>query len=772
MNRSILFIALLIFTGNASTQTYKVEEITISCTPFSIEGLNSAYDDFSPVVINNQLVFTSGRETSLVLSGENNWKKTGHVNLFAVNLKNGWSDTSAYRSIEPFSTEIRTANHTGPACFSVTGDTIFYTQVAPKTKHLRSDRKPQLYSAVSSESGWTNLAALPFTNAGYTFAHPAWDCAHNTLYFVSDLEGGAGGKDIYRVKLENGTWGALENVAEINTPYDEIFPVVVLGDIYFSSNRPGGKGAFDLYWKVLGNDQEVKAIDELNTAFDEIGMYVSPDRKKGFYSSNPEGHDDLFFFYLERQVTLLNEMAGQFTYRNLSGVATGLTVQLYSEEGDLLFEQKTDDQGYFEFRSLPGESYTIKAVSEENLELVLFDVNGDPATNLLRDHEGAFQYKKIDYADAGTLAFMDESMLDMTLKTGWITGQFAYEDQPGKYVDSLKVFLVDENGNIAFSQYTDARGNFDFKNLSHETNYLLTTEDIDQNLVLFIFDKEGNVVAQLKQNETGSFTYRKIKADYVNNLHALAESDDVFEFNTMTLTGNFNYKKLEGDFKEGLEVMLYNEEGEYILSTRTDENGEFRFTSLDPTVSYLFAINEENLPFELSEFNLLVTDRYGEVVAELYRGDKGFFTYRQLEAVVQNNPGKINETESEFILTQNLSPAVNAVVIFFDKNSSYPAQESYADLGSFIDYLRKNPSGSVTILAYADSRSTDEYNLYLSEKRGNRIRDYLISRGVKPSQIHVTAYGESRLQNHCTDAIECGEEEHSQNRRVEVVIQK
>jgi outer membrane protein OmpA-like peptidoglycan-associated protein len=774
MTRSALHILFLLFTASAFSQTYKVEEISVSCTPFAIEGLNSKYDDFSPTVFHDKLVFASGRETSLVLSGENNWKKTGHVNLFAANMKSGWSDTSSYRQVETFSAEIRNGNHTGPACFTSTGDTIFYTQVAAKSKHQRGERKAQLYMATRSGGIWTNLTTLPFNDPNFTFAHPAWDANRNILYFVSDIDGGKGGKDIYRVKLENGIWGTLENVAEINTASDELFPAVVLGDIYFSSNRAGGKGAFDLYWKVLGHEQPAKNMEQLNSAFDEVGIYVSPDRKKGFYSSNAAGNDDISFFYMERRVTLMNELAGQFTYRNLNGVANNLTVQLFTEEGDLAFEQFTDENGKFQFRSLPGETYTIKALSEENLELVLYDVNGKAATYLLRDHEGAFQYKKIDFADAGTLALMDESMMDLKLKTGWISGQFALEDQPGVYVDSLKVMLIDENGTVAFAQYTDKRGNFDFRNLSHETNYLLTTEEIDQNLVLFIFDKEGNVVAQLKQNEMGSFTYRKIKADYANNLHALAESDDVFEFNTMTLTGNFNYKKLEGDFREGLEVMLYNEEGEYIMSTRTDKNGEFRFTSLDPTVSYLFAINEENLPFELSEFNLLVTDRYGKVVADLYRGSDKFFTYRQLGTLAQNNLDKINETDTDFTFTQ-VKPVEtlsgNLTVIYFDKNSSYPSPESYKTLGTFIEYLRKNPSSTVTISAYADSRSTDEYNLFLSEKRGNRIKEYLLRNGVRSSQIKVTAYGESKLINNCTDAVDCGEEEHSQNRRVELVIQ-
>lgn len=749
-------------------QTYQVEDVSVICTPHMATGLNSKYNDFSPVVVNNQLVFTSGRETDLVLSGENNWKKIGYLNLFSVDLKKDWSDTTDYKNIHAYSQVIRTKNHTGPCAFSASGDTIFYTQVEPKKKGRNGDRKPQLYTGLASGSEWTQLTLLPFNQQEYSFGHPAWDTQTNTLYFVSDMPGGVGGKDIYRVKWDNGNWGHIENVSEVNSEFDEMFPCVVQGDIYFSSNRPGGFGEMDFYWKILGSGQPIKNIESLNTAADEVAIFVSPDRKKGFYSSSINGNDDIFFFYMQREITVSNELAGQFTYRNLNGMSSGLKVQLYSEEGELLFEETTDQNGEFKFKQLPGVSYTIKAISEQDLELSIYDADGTVTTQLLRDGDGAFQYKKINYASAGTLSFMDESMMDFDLKTGWITGQFAYENLPGESPDSLHVFLTDEAGNVIFEQRTDQNGNFDFRNLSLTENYILATEETDLNLVLFIFDKEGNVIAQLKQNESGSFIYRKIKSDYANDLQSLTETEDVFENNTMTLTGNFNYRKLEGDFKGGLEVMLYNEEGEFITSVFTDEKGEFRFTSLDPMESYLFGVNEENLSFDMGEFNLHVTNRYGETVADLYHGSEGFFVYRKLEAGNEDNLSTLQEKDFDFSLNKN----TEAVIIFFDKNSSYPSADSYQKLAPIISYLKENPTSSVEISAYADSRAPDEYNLWLSANRGERIKNHLVRKGISASRIKIVPYGESKLINNCGNSIDCPEEEHAKNRRVEVVLKK
>lgn len=78
------------------------------------------------------------------------------------------------------------------------------------------------------------------------------------MVFVSNRDGGYGGYDLYYSRYENGKWSTAENFgSKINTEYDEYRPIVVpLGDssyfkndfMLFSSNRPGGKGGFDLYY--------------------------------------------------------------------------------------------------------------------------------------------------------------------------------------------------------------------------------------------------------------------------------------------------------------------------------------------------------------------------------------------------------------------------------------------------------------------------------------------------------------------------------------------
>ncbi len=77
----------------------------------------------------------------------------------------------------------------------------------------------------------------------------------NLMVFTSNRPGGYGGFDLYYSKLVNGKWSAPVNFGDtINTPNDEYRPIVLqTGDMtndfmLFSSNRPGGKGGFDLYY--------------------------------------------------------------------------------------------------------------------------------------------------------------------------------------------------------------------------------------------------------------------------------------------------------------------------------------------------------------------------------------------------------------------------------------------------------------------------------------------------------------------------------------------
>jgi outer membrane protein OmpA-like peptidoglycan-associated protein len=105
--------------------------------------------------------------------------------------------------------------------------------------------------------------------------------------------------------------------------------------------------------------------------------------------------------------------------------------------------------------------------------------------------------------------------------------------------------------------------------------------------------------------------------------------------------------------------------------------------------------------------------------------------------------------------------------IYFDYGKSEIGAEAKSTLNKAIIAMKNNLNLSIEIDAHTDSRGDALYNLTLSDKRANAAKDYLISQGINAKRIAAKGYGENKLLNKCKDGVECTEEEHSQNRRME-----
>lgn len=105
----------------------------------------------------------------------------------------------------------------------------------------------------------------------------------------------------------------------------------------------------------------------------------------------------------------------------------------------------------------------------------------------------------------------------------------------------------------------------------------------------------------------------------------------------------------------------------------------------------------------------------------------------------------------------------------FDK---YDLKPEYTDqLDQLVRTLKKHPTQTLSIAAFADSRGTKEYNQILSDKRAVAVRNYFLAHGITSKRIEAVGFGEQLLLNRCSDGVECTEEEHSKNRRAELKVQ-
>jgi outer membrane protein OmpA-like peptidoglycan-associated protein len=76
----------------------------------------------------------------------------------------------------------------------------------------------------------------------------------------------------------------------------------------------------------------------------------------------------------------------------------------------------------------------------------------------------------------------------------------------------------------------------------------------------------------------------------------------------------------------------------------------------------------------------------------------------------------------------------------------------------------------IELSSHTDSRSSDAFNLQLSQKRAKAAVDYLISKGINKNRLIAIGYGETKLLNKCSNDVNCSEEEHAINRRTEFKI--
>jgi len=108
--------------------------------------------------------------------------------------------------------------------------------------------------------------------------------------------------------------------------------------------------------------------------------------------------------------------------------------------------------------------------------------------------------------------------------------------------------------------------------------------------------------------------------------------------------------------------------------------------------------------------------------------------------------------------------------IYFDYNKASIKEASFPALDVISDYLKKNDQIRVELSAHTDSRGSSSYNLKLSDKRAKSVVSHLIKNGIAPSRLIGKGYGEKKLVNKCANNVTCTDEEHQENRRVEMKV--
>lgn len=262
---------------------------------------NSRRADFSPMFCGDQyeqLFFTSTRNEAEgdELSGITG-TKNGDIFYSQKDEKGKWGKPQQITS------GLNTEFDEGACCFSPDQRVMYLTQCVSDPSY---PRYATIVTSNRSDAAWSKVSKLEVTRDTLSsYAHPAVSPDGEWLYFASDMPGGKGGFDIWRVRLTAAALGGVENLGEpINTPGDEMFPTFrPNGDLYFSSNGHSGLGGLDIFIARYDKNKKKVVLEHpgypLNSQADDFGMTFEGAHNKGFFSSNRgdgRGWDHIYSF--------------------------------------------------------------------------------------------------------------------------------------------------------------------------------------------------------------------------------------------------------------------------------------------------------------------------------------------------------------------------------------------------------------------------------------------------------------------------------------------
>lgn len=561
--------------------------------------------------------------------------------------------------------------HTGSACLSHDGQKLYFTMFSS----FSLDNFCHIYQTTRNKKGqWSTPEKLSenINLAGFSSKDPMIirdPIQGDVLFFSSDKPGGKGGYDLYyAIKNEDGVFSQVVNLGEpTNTAFDEVSPFFDQNskNLYFSSNGHLGFGHYDVYLMLFDFGQKKGHLYNMgypvNSTANDYYFSLAPDAKNGFvttdhrsaknadgqlhlqklsfkaifsYNTLPENafevetfdQDDsesnLFnqaFAYQNIPASAIDVTQEQATDININGQllskdepVAGITVQLCNQAGEVVDTLSSDEQGYFNFRNLPDdEFYSLLIDSEEagmSASMVYSNHSGDTIKLFnSNNHRQYFQFKQLaDNLNNEVLVQNDDvSMFGEVLREGEIV------------VGEL-IFLTDKNGNVLDSTETNQQGKFTFRHLSEDEQYLvkLLTEEQGMMVKLAFKDEEGNVLETLNSNENEQFfTFNKLS--HQESRLAQSQTEDI------SISG-----EILGQHPRKQMVLLVDEEGNIIKSTTSDEYGNFEFRNLPAGEEYTVWLNENDQGMTVV---LNFKNEENEIIRTLNSDkDKEYFDFKNL----------------------------------------------------------------------------------------------------------------------------------------------
>lgn len=430
--------------------------------------INTKREEFGVSYYNDNIVFASSKDNNGVLERKWSWTRFPFLNLYEAHP----TEEHQLDGLTKFNKDVNKKYHEGPASFSKDGNLMVFSRNYYDVNRKDDKVRIKMLYAVKNEDGkWGEFQEFKFNSPTYSVGQPALTEDGKTLYFASDMPGGFGKTDLYKVTRNGDSWSDPVNLGDkINTEGREMFPFIHRdGLLFFASDGHVGLGGLDVFI-AQASDKRISEPKNLgapvNDRYDDFALVIDPMQQMGYLSSNRpggKGSDDIYSVKLKFPFTLAKEVK-LITKNNYGELLEDVDVTITNGRSEEILNEKIEN-----------ESSTIFLVDNSSVE-------DYKITGVKDDYVLTTEYYALD----NTEETPNEVELVLQKKEFRLVGNVT-DKNSNTPLNNVKVVLVNNDNNTGETYSTDATGGF------------------------------AAVLEKAKLNQTANYTVKLSKEGYLDN---------------------------------------------------------------------------------------------------------------------------------------------------------------------------------------------------------------------------------------------------------------
>jgi outer membrane protein OmpA-like peptidoglycan-associated protein len=676
------------------------------------------YDEFSPVYYQNDIVFCSNRNLSLLNRSTDQNKGLFKIYFVDTTLDSDW------QSARLFSKKLTTSLNDGPVTFNKWRDTIYYSRNLEVNNKLSDVANPRnrlgIFYAVKIDGQWTKVRDLRINNEWYSVTTPWLSPDGKKLYFASDKPGGFGGSDLYYSEWKEERWNDPVNLGPvINTQYNESYPYTnPAGELFFSSDGPQGLGGKDIYFSRFSDSTWLTPVHidaPINSASDDFGIITDSLMNTGYFSSNRGKTIDIYYFKTNfpqifyASIQKENQYCFNFTDSG-SIVIDTLNLKYEWDFGD---GQKTSGEIVNHCFQGPGEYYVKLDIVDKSTKDIFFSKLRFKVE--LKDFEQP-------YINSYDIAVKGDSIDFDALKSylpGYKILSFSWDFGDGTRLQGPRV-------KHAFEDKGEYMVNLGLVLKSDSTGAIRKTGSSKKIVVVNELSEISTFLAKKTSSRTSYPSINKYPNAIIKSIYSA-----------------------EKDFKQDavFQVMLISSK------TKINLQGDY------------FKDVPKN--YEVKEVYNKDTEMYEYIVDQQMNLMSTYIAYKAMEKAGY----KSVQTIIEVIKDPAEQAVFNLKKIFGTSTDTYfdsynrLTSSAYLLLDQIIKIMNKYPEVTLEVDVYTDNKGSPNDKLNLSRKYAQVITDYLVGKGMDTRRLVPRGFGSTKpiVSNE-------SDEGRNLNRRIDFVV--